>query len=223
MMPCIASTRTGFTRPGAALNLPVMDAPTPPPATDAPGDDVLMRAWVEGDIAAFELLYARHRERLHRFLLRQLRDPGLADEVFQDTWQRVVSAGHDWRPDAAFVTWLYRIARNRIADHWRASRHRPPAPDDADARTARVEDPETPERRLDAWQRRRDLQQALDALPDAQREVVLLRLEQELTLDEIGDITGAGRETVKSRLRYAMDKLRAALADPAAVAAEDAR
>ena len=143
------------------------------------------------------------------------RDPGLADEVFQDTWQRVVAAGSDWRPDAAFITWLYRIARNRIADHWRARQHRPPAPADADERTLRIEDPDTPELRMDAFQRSRDLQQALDALPDEQREVVLLRLEQELTLEEIGDITGVGRETVKSRLRYAMDKLRAALATDA--------
>lgn len=222
MMPGIASIRTDFPRTCAALNLVRMDTPQPLSPAGA-SDDALMLAWSAGDAAAFGELYARHRERLYRFLLRQLRDPGLADEVFQDTWQRVVAAGRDWRPEAAFATWLYRIARNRIADHWRASQHRPPAPDDADARTARVEDPETPERQLDAWQRRRDLWQALEALPDEQREVVLLRLEQELTLDEIADITGAGRETVKSRLRYAMDKLRAALAGPAALAAEDAR
>ena len=171
-----------------------------------------MLAWVEGDAAAFEALYRRHRDRLHRFLLRQLRDPGLADEVFQDTWQRVVSAGHDWRPDAAFATWLYRIARNRIADHWRARQYRPAAPDDADARTARLVDPDTPELRMDALERHQALHDALDGLPAEQREVVLLRLEQELSLEEIGAITGVGRETVKSRLRYAMDKLRAARA-----------
>jgi len=210
MMPRNGAARTGFTCPGAALNLLSMDAP--PHAVHAePSDDALMLAWTQGDAGAFETLYLRHRERLYRFLVRQLRDPGLADEVFQDTWQRVVSAGADWRPDAAFATWLYRIARNRVADHWRARQHRPPAPDDADARTARLEDGDTPEHQLDAWQRRRGLQQALDALPTEQREVVLMRLEQELTLEQIGDITGVGRETVKSRLRYAMDKLRAEL------------
>ena len=217
MMPVTAPVRTGFPRPRAALNLVHMDAPPPREHAEA-SDDALMLAWAGGDVAAFEALYGRHRQRLHRFLLRQLRDPGLADEVFQDTWQRVVAAGRDWRPDAAFATWLYRIARNRIADHWRARQHRPPAPVDAEERTGRVEDPDTPEQRMAALQRDRELQQALDALPDEQREVVLLRLEQELTLEEIGDITGVGRETVKSRLRYAMDKLRAALADRDAVA-----
>lgn len=212
IMPVAAAARTGFPRLTATLNLTRMDA-LPSRENAGTSDDALMLAWSQGDVAAFEALYGRHRERLHRFLLRQLRDPGLADEVFQDTWQRVVASGRDWRPDAAFVTWLYRIARNRIADHWRARQHRPPAPADADERSLRIEDPDTPELRMDALQRSRDLQQALDALPDEQREVVLLRLEQELTLEEIGEITGVGRETVKSRLRYAMDKLRAALAD----------
>lgn len=216
-MPALAPIRTGFTHAGTALNLPRMDA-LPGTGPLEASDEALMQAWADGDVGAFEVLYARHRERLHRFLLRQLRDPGVAEEVFQDTWQRVVSAGRDWRPDAAFATWLYRIARNRIADHWRALQYRPPAPGDADERTARLEDPDNPEERLEADERQRALQQALDALPDEQREVVLLRLEQELTLEEIGDITGVGRETVKSRLRYAMDKLRAAMAGPAALA-----
>ncbi|WP_257644313.1 RNA polymerase sigma factor [Luteimonas salinisoli] len=170
-----------------------------------------MLAWVRGEATAFERLYARHRTRLYRFLLRQLRDGALADEAFQDVWQRVIAARDGWRPEAAFATWLYRIARNRLADHWRARSHRPPAPDDADERIARVPDDDTPERSLSEFEERRTLQLALDELPEEQREVVLLRLEQELTLEQIGEITGVGRETVKSRLRYAMDKLRTRL------------
>jgi len=224
IMPGRPRPCTDFPRPRASRNLVPMDAPQPSTSAD-PSDDALMLAWVGGDAGAFEALYARHRVRLYRFLVRQLRDPGLADEAFQDTWQRVVTAGRDWRPDAAFAAWLYRIARNRIADHWRAQQYRPPAPADADERTLRVEDPDTPELRMDALQRDRSLQSALDALPAEQREAVLLRLEQELSLEEIGVVTGVGRETVKSRLRYAMDKLRATLtvADaPAAMAGEPA-
>jgi len=178
-----------------------------------PDDETLMLAYAGGDAAAFEQLYRRHRDRLYRFLLRQLRNPGLADECFQDVWQRVIAARAGWQPDAAFSTWLFRIAHNRLNDHWRAQRHRPAAPSDAEERTARVPDPETPERRLSEFEQRRRLQLALDELPDDQREVVQLRLEQELTLEEIGRITGVGRETVKSRLRYAMDKLRARLTE----------
>ena len=139
--------------------------------------------------------------------------PALADELFQDVWQRVIAARSGWKPDAGFATWLYTIAHHRLGDHWRSLKHRPSAPADADERMARVADPDTPERVLSEFERRRQLQLALDDLPEEQREVLLLRLEQELTLEEIGDITGVGRETVKSRLRYAMDKLRARLSE----------
>ncbi len=200
-----AMPRTGFPATASALTLRVMDAAT------EPGDDALMLAYAGGDVAAFERLYARHRGRLYRFLLRQARDSALADEIFQDVWQRVIAARQQWTPDAAFSTWLFRIAHNRMNDHWRAQKHRPPAPDDADERAARVPDPHTPERTLSEFEQRRRLQMALDELPDEQREVLTLRLEQELTLEEIGSITGVGRETVKSRLRYAMDKLRSRL------------
>ena len=211
-MYCLSPAVAGWAEPCArfppaasALTLRVMDAAT------EPGDDALMLAYAAGDTAAFERLYARHRGRLYRFLLRQARDPSLADEIFQDVWQRVIAARQQWQPEAAFSTWLFRIAHNRMNDHWRAQKHRPAAPDDADERAARVPDPHTPERTLSEFEQRRRLQMALDELPEEQREVLTLRLEQELTLEEIGDITGVGRETVKSRLRYAMDKLRARL------------
>src|SRR5690606_14159236 len=129
----------------------------------------------------------------------------------QDVWQKVIAARGYWRPDAAITTWLFRIAHNRLADHRRSQRHRPPPPDDTDARVARVADPDTPERQLSDFEQRRQLQLALEELPPEQREVLLLLLEDELTLEEIGEITGVGRVTVKSRLRYAMDRLRAKL------------
>ena len=178
-----------------------------------PADETLMLAYAAGDLAAFEQLYSRHRTRLYRFLLRQLRDPSLADEFFQEVWQRVISARADWKPEAAFTTWLYRIAHNRLTDHWRALKHRPPAPADGDERAARVPDPHTPERNLSEFEQRRRLQLAMAELPEDQREVLELRLQQELSLEEIGQITGVGRETVKSRLRYAMDKLRTRLSE----------
>jgi RNA polymerase sigma factor (sigma-70 family) len=175
-------------------------------------DEQLMLAYGAGDVAAFERLYQRHRGKLYRFLARQLRGNGaLTDEMFQDVWQRVIAAREHWKPEALFATWLYRIAHNRLADHWRALQHRPAAPGDADERLERLPDHDTPERQLTEFEERRRLQLALDELPEDQRIVVLLRLEQELTLEEIGEVTGVGRETVKSRLRYAMDKLRTRL------------
>lgn len=194
---------TVFTNRASSLNLTRMND------VSEVSDESLMLAYAAGDAAAFERLYLRHRGKLYRFLVRQLHGNGaLADELFQDVWQRVISARQGWKPEAAFSTWLYRIAHNRLADHWRALQHRPPAPIDAEERTERVPDDDTPERQLSAFEERRRLHLALDELPEEQREVILLRLEQDLSLEEIGEITGVGRETVKSRLRYAMDKLR---------------
>ena len=182
-------------------------------AVQTPTDEVLMLAYADGDSDAFSELYARHRARLFHYLLGQLRDRPLAEELFQDVWQKMINARAGWKPDAAFATWLFRIAHNRLNDHWRAARHRPAAPEDADERTARLADNSTPELLADEQAQRLQLRQALAELPPEQQEVVILRLEQELSLEEIGQITGVGRETVKSRLRYAMDKLRARLSE----------
>ncbi len=174
-------------------------------------DEHLMHAFGLGQAEAFEPLYARHRGPLFRFLLRQVRQQALAEELFQDIWQRVIAARDRYRPEARFGAWLYAIAHNRLNDHWRGKRHRPDPPEDAELRLANAEAPDDPERSLSEFEQRRRLQRALEELPPEQREVLLLRLEQSLSLEEIADIVGVGRETVKSRLRYAMDKLRARL------------
>ena len=199
-----------FTLHARTRSLCGMEQPLGQPV-DEPGDAALMLAYAAGDMEAFSQLYARHRTPLYRFLLRHLRNAALADELFQDIWQRVVTHRAEWKPDAPFTGWLYRIAHNRLNDHWRAQKHRPAAPGDAEERVARIADNDTPERALSEFEQRRRLQLALSELPEDQRTVLLLRLEQELTLEEIGEATGVGRETVKSRLRYAMDKLRARL------------
>lgn len=206
LSPAVAAAPS-YAESRPALTLCAVDAAA------LPTDESLMLAWAGGELRAFETLYARHRSRLYSFLLRQLRDAALADEMFQDVWQRVIAARAGWQPDAAFTTWLFRIAHNRLNDHWRAARHRPPAPGDADERVARMSDTRTPETQLSEFEERRRLQLAMEQLPDEQREVLQLRLEQELSLEEIAQITGVGRETVKSRLRYAMDKLRAGLSE----------
>ena len=206
LSPAVAAAPS-YAESRPALTLCAVDAAA------LPTDESLMLAWAGGELRAFETLYARHRSRLYSFLLRQLRDAALADEMFQDVWQRVIAARAGWQPDAAFTTWLFRIAHNRLNDHWRAARHRPPAPGDADERVARMSDARTPESQLSEFEERRRLQLAMEQLPDEQREVLQLRLEQELSLEEIAQITGVGRETVKSRLRYAMDKLRAGLSE----------
>ncbi len=173
-----------------------------------PTDEALMLAYGRGDVGAFQTLYARHRGGLFRYLQRHLRQSALAEECFQDVWSRLVAARERYRPEAKFSTWLYQIASNRLTDHWRTQGRHGGFVEDGEERAQREPDPSTPEREMSQFEQHRRLQLALEELPPEQREAVLLRLDRELPLEEIAQITGVGRETVKSRLRYAMDKLR---------------
>ena len=175
-----------------------------------PTDEELMLAYAGGDLLAFETLYRRHRGTLYRFLLRSLRHRADADELFQDTWSRLIAARERYRPDAKFTTWLLQIAHNLVVDRYR--RQRPQASDEeTEAVFRELDAPESdqPDRALTDFEQRRRLQLALEELPDEQRVAFLLRVESGLGLEEISEITGCGRETVKSRLRYALARIRA--------------
>lgn len=176
-------------------------------------DEALMRAYGEGDLIAFETLYRRHRGMLYRFLLRSLRHRADADELFQETWSRLIAARERYRHESKFTTWLLQIAHNLVIDRFR--RQRPQAsPAETEQVLRNLDAPESqqPERVLSEFEQRRRLQLALEDLPEEQRIAFLLRVESGLGLDEIGAITGAGRETVKSRLRYALARIRARFA-----------
>ncbi len=179
-----------------------------------------MLGYAAGDAAAFDVLYARHKGGVYRYLLRHCGNTGQADELFQDVWMNVIRARAAYAPTAKFTTWLYRIAHNRLIDHWRASGHVELVTASADADCD--DDPlaaiagtrnDEPEVRVGAREIGARLKVALAALPQAQREAFLLHQEGGLELSEIAALTGTGVETVKSRIRYALAKLRTELKD----------
>jgi RNA polymerase sigma-70 factor (ECF subfamily) len=177
-----------------------------------------MLAFAHGDMAAFDALYARHRIALHAFIARLLRGQEVAvDDVFQDAWLAVTRVRASYRPTAMFRTWLFQIARNRAIDLLREKRpllaSELVATEDAPDPFAAVPDQVTPspEASLVRGDQGAAILRALDALPAVQREAFLLREHAELPLDEIARVTGVNVETAKSRLRYAVAKLRAAL------------
>jgi RNA polymerase sigma-70 factor (ECF subfamily) len=179
--------------------------------TPEASDESLMTAYAQGDTSAFEVLYRRHRGTVYAFLMRSLGRRDQADDCFQDVWSRVITARTGYRVEARFTTWLLQIAHNLLIDRYR--RQRPDVPLDAlpDSSARLADDAPGPELGLSEFERHKQLRDAIAALPAEQRHAVLLRLDQELSLEDIGVITGVGRETVKSRLRYAMDKLRETL------------
>jgi len=167
-----------------------------------------MLAYGGGDAGAFETLYARHRGGLFRFVLRAVRDRGVAEELFQEVWVRVIEARERYAPKARFTTWLYTIAHNLLVDHWRKKGLSLVALDDDVASESA-----NPARQAEAREALARLVHALESLPAAQREAFLLHQEADLSVAEIAAVTGAGEEAAKSRLRYAMAKLKAAVDD----------
>ncbi|MFQ6004408.1 MAG: sigma-70 family RNA polymerase sigma factor, partial [Woeseia sp.] len=167
----------------------------------------------DGDIAAFETLYRRHNGSLYRYLLRRCMDRDAAEDVFQEVWGKIIKSRRNYRATAKFTTFLYRVAHNCFIDHVRRSkRHRAETDVDPDLSTNPGDQPDLAAEKHLA---RKRLDDALLTLPDEQRDVFLLHEEAGLSLDTIAQLTGVNRETAKSRLRYAMNKLKAALAGPA--------
>ena len=175
-------------------------------------DEELMLGYRDGDAAAFDLLYARHKGGVYRYLYRQCRDAAAAEELFQDVWMNLVRARAGYTVQAKFTTYLYRLAHNRLVDHYRKS---------SAAAVSSFEDMEgeaveeladdrapLPEAAHDSRQQALRLLELLAELPEAQREAFLLQQEGGMSVEEIARATGVTRETAKSRLRYAMSKLR---------------
>lgn len=180
-------------------------------------DRALMLRYRDGDVTAFETLYQRHRVPLYRFLLNQSRDIQAAEDIFQEVWSRIIRSRDRYRPAAKFATYMYHIARNCFLDHVRRSGRQPVLVSiDDDPPEELLAGSDNPEVAAEMSNARTYLRAALDSLPPEQREAFLLREEAGLTLEEIGQVTGVGQETAKSRLRYAIVKLRNSL--PAEVA-----
>jgi len=177
-----------------------------------------MLAYLDGDARAFRTLVARHSDRVFHFILRQVRLPETAKELVQETFLRVVKNARAFRADARFSTWLFTIARNLCVDAQRRQKHRNTVALDAPLRRDESDgaslidmvkgDEQPQDQRLDDVRFSDALKGALDSLPPEQREVFLLRELEGLKFREIADIVGIPENTVKSRMRYALEGLR---------------
>ncbi len=183
-------------------------------------DEELLRAYRNGDSAAFKTLFGRYRGPLFNFLLRRVRDRGRAEELYQDSWTKVIERSAEFRGDSKFSTWLYTIARNACIDHQRKMKFRGHASLDETQRGAnqpmveRVANPGLAPDQLASGQALRErIRIAVEQLPEEQREVFLLRQLQGLGFKEVAEVVGVPVNTVKSRMRYALERLQLGLDD----------
>jgi RNA polymerase sigma-70 factor (ECF subfamily) len=167
-------------------------------------DESLMLRYADGDLAAFRELYSRHHRGLYRFLAWRSPRRDWVDEVAQESWAALHQARVRYEVTASFRTFLYQIARNRLIDL-----QRQPQPLQADDDGLEFEGSmPAADALLESRQLNSALHAAIRALPGEQKEALVLQQFSGLSLEEIAALTGAPIETVKSRLRYAMRKLR---------------
>jgi RNA polymerase sigma-70 factor, ECF subfamily len=185
---------------------------------DLEDDGELMLRYARGDLRAFEALYQRHRNGLYRYLTRHTRNPESANDLFQEVWSKVIASRERYEPRAKFQTFLYRIAHNCFIDYCRRAAVRAEVSGDSEddwQSALPAPDNDRPDARAEQAQVVARYKAALAELPAEQRDVFLLYEESGLSLEEIAVITAVGPETAKSRLRYAVSKLRHTLANTA--------
>jgi len=181
-------------------------------------DEQLIHWYQKGNADAFETLYGRYKNALYHYFYRQVHSTAIADELHQDVWLNIIKSSSGFNRQASFKTWLYTIAHNRLVDHYRRNSKQPlhlvqdinsdaePEIEIADVRQSEPED------ELQEQQLSNALLNGIGLLPEAQKEVFLLYEKSGLSLDEIAIITDSSFESTKSRLRYAVKKLRQHLA-----------
>ena len=183
-----------------------------------------MLAFKSGDARAFSTLVQRHRGPVYNFILRFTGHRQRAEDVLQETWLKVVRSSSEWQPKAKFTTWVYTIARNLCVDSARKESFRkadsldaPASHDESDGRSmgdlVADEGAHSPDRAAHNVRIRPMIEKALESLPTEQREVFLLREYQGVGFKEIAEVTGVNENTVKSRMRYALEGLRKRLGE----------
>ena len=178
-------------------------------------DESLMLLYQQGDQAAFEVLYRKYKDVLYRYFLKHCSDRQESEELYQEVWIKLINSAARYKPKAKFKTYLFTIAHNTLVDFYRKAK---PAQtiefEDAEITEDFTSNPATlalPEDEFTLKQKTKQFMKALEELPADQKEAAILHFEEEMSVQEIAETTKVKTETAKSRLRYAKNKLKAAL------------
>ncbi|MCG3174484.1 MAG: ECF RNA polymerase sigma factor SigW [Myxococcota bacterium] len=183
-------------------------------------DEQLFERYRRGEVKAFETLYERHKRAVFRFACRYLGSEGLAEDVMQDVFIKIVRNAAAWEGRSSFTTWMYAITRNQCLDEQRKLAHRrhasldAPADGDPEGRTLHeltADQQPGAERDSSAREAMERVRQAIANLPEEQREVFVLRQTANIKFKDIAAMLDIPENTVKSRMRYALESIRAEL------------
>jgi len=185
-------------------------------AIQAGSDEQLMLDYQAGDMDAFETLYRKHKGPLYRYFVRQLHQQQLAEDLYQDTWGKVITAAAQYQVTAKFTTWLYKIAHNLLIDHVRAVKpldKLAPLGEDETMDSLEADSQASPESQLQQQQQVDMMKQCIAKLPPVQKEAFLLNIEMGMTAAAISDIANVTLEATKSRIRYAYQSIKQCIAN----------
>ena len=178
-------------------------------------DEQLLQQYSKGNNKAFETLYARYRKPVYHYFYRQVSTPASADELHQDVWLKVIKSCPQFKQQASFKTWLFKIAHNTLVDFYRSSNqrgHLQLVTETEEPGDLPILETEPLEKELQNRQIQDIILKGIESLPHEQKEVFLLHEKSGLSLEDIARITQGSFESTKSRLRYASQKLRRHLA-----------
>ena len=175
-------------------------------------DATLVNSYISGNEAALEALIKRHQSRIFGFIYSKVGDRDLADDIFQDTFIKVIRTlkSNAYNEEGKFLPWVMRIAHNLIVDHFRHNKKMPlyRETEEFSIFSVMTDDSLTIENKLISDQVTKDLRQIVKELPDDQKEVLMMRLYQDMSFKEISEATGVSINTALGRMRYAVINLR---------------
>ena len=176
-------------------------------------DTTLIAEFISGNSNSFSILLERYQKRIYGFIFSKVHDPDLADDIFQDTFIKVVKNLRlgKYNDEGRFLSWVIRIAHNLIMDHYRKIKRLPKHEskiENFDLLDRLVEQNSSIEESMIETQIHADLSLLIEELPDSQKEVLRMRLFQDMSFKEIGEQTGVSINTALGRMRYAVINLR---------------
>ncbi len=175
-------------------------------------DAILVKNYVSGDENALSLLIERHQSKIYGFIYSKISDRDVSDDIFQDTFIKVIKTlkSNSYNEEGKFLPWVMRIAHNLVVDHYRRNKKMPMFRETEEFSIFSIITDNSPtiEKQLITEQVESDLKRLIEELPDDQKQVLVMRMYQDLSFKEIADLTGVSINTALGRMRYALMNLR---------------
>ncbi|WP_291135121.1 RNA polymerase sigma factor [Flavobacterium sp. UBA7663] len=175
-------------------------------------DAVLVKNYISGDESALSLLINRHQSKIYGFIYSKIGDRDLSDDIFQDTFIKVIKTlkTSSYNEEGKFLPWVMRIAHNLVVDHFRKAKKMPfqRETEEYSIFNYMTDNSLNIEGQIISEQVESDLAKLLEELPADQKEVLVMRMYQDLSFKEIADLTGVSINTALGRMRYALLNLR---------------